>query len=388
LHDFAEDSTNSTAGKKTMKTVGIIGGGPAGSACALTLARGGARVLLFEREPDREKPCGGGLTARAFRALPELARLDLPWAEAREFHLVGPTGRRACLTLDPPIRIVSRRILDRALRRLAEQAGAQIIPEHVADLARAAGGGWEANGRSVDVLVGAGGMNDPLARLQNVVLTRDERATAVGRFVRGNFAPCIVVRFFPDQRGYAWWFPRPDHASLGIELAGEHFDKELAWKLLRQFAAEDLPGVDITNGEDYGWSGPAVTRWDARVFGGPDWLLVGDAAGLADVTTGEGISYALASGKLAAECILCDDVGGYPARLHESLVPELAKSARLHPKLYRGWVLRLSILALTRSRTWRTINAETAHGFQSYLTLKRRVYRALPRVIGEVIIGT
>jgi flavin-dependent dehydrogenase len=231
-------------------------------------------------------------------------------------------------------------------------------------------------------------MNDPVARLQRATLARDERATAVGRFVRGAFPPCIVVRFFPDQHGYAWWFTRPDHASLGIELGGGYFDKELAWRLLGQFAAENLPGVEINNGEDYGWSGPAVTNWDARVFGGPDWLLVGDAAGLCDVTTGEGISYALASGRLAAESILRDDVAGYPARLREVLVPELAKSARLHPKLYRTWVLRLSVFALSRSRTWRTINAEAAHGFQSYLTLKRRVYLSLPRIAGEMIVGT
>ena len=371
-----------------MKTVGIVGGGPGGGACALALARGGARVFLFEREPEREKPCGGGLTARAFKALPELAELDLPWAEARDFHVVGPTGRRACIALDPPIRIVSRRVLDSALRREVERAGAQLVYEHVGEIARGANGGWEINGRAVDALVGAGGMNDPVARLHGAALAHDERATAVGRFVRGAFPPNIVVRFFPHAHGYAWWFPRPDHASLGIELAGGHFDKELAWRLLGQFAAEDLPGVEIDNGDDYGWSGPAVTNWDARVFGGPDWLLVGDAAGLCDVTTGEGISYALASGRLAAESILRDDVAGYPARLRESLVRDLAKSTRLHRKFYRDWVLRAVVLLNSRSRTARRITADVSHGFESYLTLKRRFYLNAPRMIGEFVVGT
>ncbi|MHA1569298.1 MAG: NAD(P)/FAD-dependent oxidoreductase, partial [Alphaproteobacteria bacterium] len=86
----------------------IVGGGPAGCACAIPLAAAGVRTLLFEREPEREKPCGGGLTERAFRAMPELADLDLPWLEVREFQIFGPTGREAMLHLDPPIRVVAR----------------------------------------------------------------------------------------------------------------------------------------------------------------------------------------------------------------------------------------------------------------------------------------
>ncbi len=371
-----------------MKTVAIVGGGPAGSACALTLARAGFRVLLLEREPDREKPCGGGLTDRAFRALPELKHLGLPWAEARDFHIVGPTGRQAVIRLDPPIRIVSRRVLDSRLRTLAQEAGATLLTKQLMAPARTSDGRWEVDGETVDFLVGAGGMTDPVARLHQAALPRDQRATAVGRFVRGEFAPRVVVRFFPGERGYAWWFTRLDHASLGVELVGDHFDKPLAWRLLQQFAAENLGGVNIDEGDDYGWSGPAVTRWDERVFGGPDWMLVGDAAGLCDSTTGEGISWALASGRLAADCIMRDQVAGYPVRLRETLVPELAKSARLQPKFYRPWLLRVATLALSRSRTCRRVAADVAHGFEPYLSLKKRVYHLMPRMIGEMIVST
>ena len=83
----------------------------------------------------------------------------------------------------------------------------------------------------------AGGIIDPVARHHGVALESKDLATAVGRFVPGEFASRIVVRFFPGERGYAWWFPRADHASLGVEMAGEHFNRELAWKLLTRFAA-------------------------------------------------------------------------------------------------------------------------------------------------------
>ncbi|MHA1569674.1 MAG: hypothetical protein ACTSXZ_09390, partial [Alphaproteobacteria bacterium] len=83
-----------------------------------------------------------------------------------------------------------------------------------------------------------------------------------------------------------------------------------------------------------------------------------------------------------------DDVAGYENRLRAEIVPELAKSARLHPKFYRRWFLRLSTLALARSRTCRAISVDMAHGRQSYLTLKRKVYREMPRMACEMIRGT
>lgn len=373
-----------------MKTVAIVGAGPAGCACAITLAEAGVRALLFERQPEREKPCGGGLTGRAFRAMPRLLELDLPWVNAHEFEVVGPTGRSALLKLESPIRIVSRQLLDTALRREAIRVGAALIREPVREFKPRPGKGWQVNDHAAEVLVGAGGMTDPVARHQQVALARSAMALAIGRFVPGSFPPRIICRFFPDQRGYAWWFPREDHASFGLEIIGEGFDREMGRRLLDQFAAENLKGVDVSGGETYGWSGPAVLDWMSpkRTYGGADWMLVGDAAGLADVTTGEGLSYAMASGVLAARSILQGDVPGYSRRLHREIVPELAKSARLQPKFYRTWFLRLAILALSRSRTCRTIAGNVAHGGQSYLTLKKKVYQEMPRMAMEMLVGT
>jgi len=373
-----------------MKTVAIVGGGPAGSVCALTLARAGVRTLLFERDCAREKPCGGGLTRRAFKEWPELADLKLNWREVHDFRLVGPSGRVADLALDEPVCILARNELDGALRREAIKAGAALLEEPARAIKRLPSGGWQINDHAADVAIGAGGMNDPVARAMGATLPPEFRAVAVGRFVPGDFEPRIVCRFFPEQQGYAWFFPRPDHASLGVELMHNDFQRDLAWDLLRTFAKENLGGLDVEQGKLYGWSGPAVFDWSeqAQSFGGDDWMLIGDAAGAADVTTGEGLSYALGSGRLAAQSVLMDDVPGYGARLRESLVPELAKSARLHPKFYRTWFLRLSILALSRSRTCRATAADMTHGRQSYLTLKQRVYREMPRMAWEMVRGT
>jgi flavin-dependent dehydrogenase len=366
-------------------TVAIIGGGPAGAACAWRLAGAGVRTLLYEREPDREKPCGGGLTGRAFAAFPRLRELDLPWTEAHDWRMVGPGGRVVDLRLEEPVRILPRRELDGALRREAVKAGAALVCEPVRELSPRTGGGWRINDHAADVLIGAGGMHDPLARRLGLSLARAEQAAAVGRFVAGQFPPRILTQFLPESRGYIWWFPRRDHASFGIELPSPGFDAAFAKRKLAEFAAAHLPGVDVSQGEPYGWTGPAITAWDApaRRWAGPDWLLIGDAAGLCDGTTGEGISYALASGLLAAEAVLQGDPHAYDIRLRLEVVPDLAKATDFQAKLYRPRMLSLSMWMLGRSPTNRRISEDLAHGRQNYLTLRRRIYRSLPRILWE-----
>jgi len=369
------------------RSIAIIGGGPAGAVCALKLAQGGARVWLFERDPQREKPCGGGLTERALRVLPELRGWDLPWLPVRKLSFVSHSGRMTTLEPDEPVHVLPRVELDGALRRKAVEAGAELIAESVDELQPRPGGGWTVNGRSVEILVGAGGMNCPVAKRQGLLLPNASRAIAVGRWVPGQYPPHIICRFFPEFSGYTWWFPRREHASLGIEMPAAFFQTDRAWALLKFFAERNLPGIEVSAGEAYGWTGPIISdqQWAERRLCGTDWLVVGDAAGLVDGTTGEGISYALASGRFAAEAILAGNLAGYEKRLRESLISELAKSARLAKKFYIPWLSRLAVFGLSRSGTARAIACEVAHGRQSYLTLKDRVYKILPRLVYEIL---
>lgn len=370
-------------------TVAVIGGGPAGAVCAWRLAAAGVRVLLFERDPDREKPCGGGLTGRAFVALPELRELHLPWNEVPRWRMMCQAGRTIALDLDPPLFIVPRRELDGALRREAVKAGAALIRQPVREIEPIVGGGWRINDHAADIAVGAAGMQDPLVHYLGLKLPRSEMAFTLGRYLPGRFDPEIVTCFFPEHQGYLWWFPRPDHASYGVELPAENFSADLARQLLREFAARHLPGVDPEQGRPYGWLAPAVHDWDAptRRFAGADWLLVGDAAGLCDVTTGEGLSYALASGALAADAIRQGMPAAYDLRLRLEILPELIKAARLQRKFYKPRQLRVAMWLLDRSRKLKQIAGELAHGRQGYVTLRRRVYRDLPRIAWEALTG-
>lgn len=303
--------------------VAIIGGGPAGAVCAHDLAAGGARPVLFERDIQREKPCGGGLTWRAFQAFPELAEFNPPARKIRRMRVIGPGSCGLDLMLPFPVYVVSRRDLDQRLRRAAIGNGAELIQEAVHQICRESRGRWLINGRGFDVVVGAGGINDPLARCLGLHLDRRQRVLALGSFVTGSFAPQIICRFFPGIHGYAWWFPREDHASLGIEISGGEFRPQLARKLLSRFLREDLDPDGWVRFRPYCWTAPLPNGelLESGRFCGSDWLLVGDAAGLADAATGEGLCHALASGRLAAQSILENDASAYSGKLKEMIIP-------------------------------------------------------------------
>src|SRR5687767_13583811 len=108
----------------------IVGAGPAGSFAAELLARGGARVALFDGRPEGEpKACGGGVTAKALKAWPHL--LDAVGRTVHELEMYSPSGKRLHLQLDEPFAIYSRTVFDSYLRERAREGGAIVISQKI-----------------------------------------------------------------------------------------------------------------------------------------------------------------------------------------------------------------------------------------------------------------
>lgn len=373
--------------------IAIIGGGPAGALCAFYLARAGHNVFLYERNLHREKPCGGGLTLRALKTLSNLPDMGIDISEVNRFCLVSPGGRTIELCLNDPIRIVSRRQLDGALRQQAVAAGATLLHQKVVKPHQHSNGKWQIHGDQVDIVVGAGGINDPIARYKGLGFPPYQRGHALGYFVPGFFPPRIVCRFFPGRRGYAWWFPRPDHVSLGIELMGG-FTQQLARTLIRRFIREDLrPYLGdiesrtlIDRGTPYVWSEPLLDQptLSHRRFGGRTWMLAGDAAGLVDSLTGEGLPYALLSGKLAAKAICKGRPESYPEQITKQIIPELKLASRMSPVFYSSLHLRSSLFVLAKSPAMQAVTIDMALGHQNYRGFKKRIIQDAPQIMVEM----
>jgi len=145
----------------------IVGAGPAGSFAAELLAKRGVSVALFDGRPEgTPKACGGGVTAKALKAWPQL--LNAAGRTINELDLYSPSGKKLHLQLDEPFAIYSRVVFDSYLRDRARDAGAQIIAEKLsARKAKRTSEGWQVKNDAgaawtASTLVGADGAKFPL----------------------------------------------------------------------------------------------------------------------------------------------------------------------------------------------------------------------------------
>ena len=364
--------------------VAVVGAGPAGSALACHLAKGGAEVAIFDASHPREKPCGGAVTARARDLLPAAPVDDpCPGRLVDRCRFEAAEGDAVDVGLPRPVLVASRRELDAWLLRRATDAGARHVAERVVEV--------EASGRlrtaarreeTFDVLVGADGAGSLVRRTLLGPVPPERLAVAAGWFARGD-AP-MVVRFVPGVAGYLWLFPRPDHVGVGIYAPlGALPTRELLDRLEREVLRR-FPALAEQDGGRYAHTlpSPAPDEASIREIAGGRWALVGDAAALADPITGEGIFSALRSAQLLAETLLSDgSPARYPERVLEDFGREMLRSAALHARFYAQGFPDRMVRYAAWSPAVRRVLADLVLGEQGYLDLKRRLLRAAPRFL-------
>jgi geranylgeranyl reductase family protein len=321
----------------------VAGAGPSGSMAARQLAERGARVLLLDKQRfPRDKPCGGGVTLRAA----SVQDIDLSPVIERTIY-----GARFSLRLgdafdrrfDRPLTYMTQRCrLDQHLAERAAEDGADLHDGEAlrdVDVDRGAGSTLTArtdhHSYTARVLIGADGANGISGRALG---RRPEYETAVA--LEGNvpfagdvpeeWRDVVALDLGGLAGGYGWVFPKADHLNVGVgawKYASFTLKPKLA-ELARRYnfdpgALENLRGhhLPVRN------AGTPIAR-------GPV-ALIGDAAGLVDPLSGEGIHMAFASGRLAAEEAMrvlagdAHDMAGYQAAVDSQLQAELNVSRRL-----------------------------------------------------------
>ena len=205
-----------------MKQVAVLGGGPAGAFAAEQLASAGVRVMLFDEKLAWEKPCGGGLTHKAYSQYPFLLDNPTPKRFVTESVLSAPKGGEATLKLSDPLLIYSRYDLNRMLLERADHAGAQIEKARISEITRY-GSTWQLRTKTgiaeADFCVVATGARNPLRNVGAELKAGDTMA-ALGYYVPGE-QQRIDIQFLPRLEGYIWIFPRCGHMSVGICGKGE-----------------------------------------------------------------------------------------------------------------------------------------------------------------------
>jgi geranylgeranyl reductase family protein len=311
-------------------TVTIVGGGPAGSAAAISLTRAGHRVTIIDKATfPRDKCCGDGLTTGALRILDDLgfdrSRVT-DWQPCHEIEIRTPSGRSVSLDLPSSTglfaAIAPRQQLDKALLDQARDAGA-VVHEgttftsvdrnddrvHISCV--------DAQGEAAtfesDYLIAADGMWSPVRKHLGVgidgYLGEWHAFRQYVSNVTGDARTKLIVWFEPDLLpGYAWSFPLPgNRANIGFGVlrdAGHsvQFMKNAWDDLKRRKHVLAALGTDAVF-EDRHTAWPIPARVDDATKAIGRVLFIGDAVCATDSLTGEGIGQALLTGQVAAVAI-------------------------------------------------------------------------------------
>jgi geranylgeranyl reductase family protein len=305
----------------------VVGAGPAGSTSAYKLGQRGARVLLLDKATfPREKPCGGGVTARLLDHFPYVRELfqqgEVPVNPVSRVHLESPDGTRVTYQREEPLLFLIRRAdFDAALFRRAQsvctvQTGVTIrkctvLPTHV-ELEDTKGTTYVA-----PMIIAADSANSVIAR--QVGLRSDAaykeyaidmmEETTYERLQVADRGAIYIFLTLTQTFGYGYIFPKTDHLNLGFgckldwylrALRGKGVEHHAEWiEVLKQKG-------DVTGNTDLGCykafpvpiTGPLAKTYTDRV------LLAGDAGGFVNAFTVEGIFYAMISGSIAADTAL------------------------------------------------------------------------------------
>jgi geranylgeranyl reductase family protein len=375
-----------------MTDVAVVGAGPAGAWTAYCLARSGARVCIIDGSHPREKACGGGVTGRALDLVkPAWVAGQPPSVQVKSARFVDTAARRSAIVpLDdspvaPALVVASRAAFDAALLNAAQHAGVEHVSARATAVLRHNGGFRIATTRrgviDAPFLVGADGSNSFVRRTLAAAFRRDQLSIATGFFAHGVTSDEIVLELVADPPGYLWSFPRPDHLAIGICAQA---DSGVTSGALRERVRRWIDAAGLAPAaalEPYAWPIPSLSAADFRTMtpSGPGWMLVGDAAGLVDPITREGIFFALQSAELAARAIAAPGRhlphATYTMQLRREVGSELARAASFKAGFFRPRFSRLLIEAVATSAPIRHVVADLVAGTQPYRGLKWRLAR-------------
>ncbi len=369
----------------------IIGAGPGGSAAAWALARLGHDVLMVDHAQfPRDKTCGDGLTPMALNVLREMRVLEAVEEQCTSrittVRLMGPFGVRITLPFDTLGQsydyglVLPRVALDDTLRRHAQGRGVSFMGavqveeitrqgDRVVSVAASENGQlFEIRPRQVIFAVGA---NMGLLRREGLVPKHVSYVRAARAYYDDVDVPSDTMDFYLDATlmpGYGWVFPVGDgQANVGIGIMPSLWaTKRPITSLLEDFererAREGVMSRARRTGPVKGY--PLRVDFPSHRVAGENWAIIGEAAGLVNPVTGEGIDLALESGMMAADLIHDDLRRG--ARDHISYQRELWE--RFGP-LYSGMRVLRDIIA-TPFFTDYVFFLMQQHGFLKRITFR------------------
>jgi len=357
--------------------VAIIGAGPAGSTLAYRLAQEKLKVILVDKEKfPREKVCAGGLTAKVFKVLP----FDIkPVIEKEIFSLrfVYKNRQDFCKKYHQPlICIVGRANFDNFLVQKAKKAGAVFLAKHEITEISQKNGFYQVKAGDklikAIVIVGADGTNSFVAKF----IGFKSEVTDIGlqfEISQPKFQhhQPIVLGWGWIPHSYMWVFPHQKFLAIG---GG---GPKVTTKKLKIYLEDWITFLGLKK-EKQQMRGHLMTHWlgKAHLFK-ERIILIGDAGGLNDPLTSEGIFYALQSAQIAADCVK-DFLAGnqnalynYEKIIKQKILPEL-KAAYFFNKISPFFFPLALRLIKTNDYYW-DIFCRLIRGEKTFLEIKKQL---------------
>ena len=363
--------------------VGIVGAGPAGAWAAELLASAGVRVVLLDPKAPWEKPCGGGLTPPLFDEIPEFAEVQAFSRPVTRVRVETAPDNGFTVPLERPMWVVARRELGAWQLSRAVAAGATHLPLKVRTIRRTAAG-WVLETPEGEVvtpfLVGADGAASLVRRVAAPGFDVERAPTRVAYPMGAGPTPdTAILQFYPGIAGYLWDFPRLNERSVGIGVPNgtwrrSRLDGEIdAYRASQEDCSCTQPeraGAVIGTAQ--------LGHGDYSRIGGGDFALLGDAAGLADPLTGEGIQNALRSAELFTTAWLASDPLRYPVLARRAFEREFQVARFLRRTVFETERSVRLIRRATRSRFWYAVVAAIVNAVNEH---DGRVTAGLARLV-------
>ena len=341
----------------------ISGAGPAGTIAAYHLQKSGISTLIIEKSSfPRYKVCGAGLTHKILSILPfDISPVIHTTVHSFRFSsgLSDVFIRRTDL---PLIYCTMRDELDAYLLQKAVEAGARVMTSEkvtgiVQDSCKVTV--TTVNGTYSSLfLVGADGASSRVARTFG--LDRDiewgmawEAEVKTSAEILQKYSDTVFLDWGTFPGGYAWIFPKKDHLSIGIG-GPAHMAKRMPGYYREFIASTGIPVLETLSNRSH----PLPVRTRKGLFHSGRVVVAGDAAGLTDALTGEGIFWAVKSGMMAAQVIKytldgkITDLSLYSERINSEIMPEMLEAANIC-SLFNALPAKIHHWVRDSDRVWR-----------------------------------
>ncbi|NEX14675.1 MAG: geranylgeranyl diphosphate reductase [Prosthecochloris sp.] len=351
--------------------VAVIGGGPSGAVAAAELAKAGISTVLIERNLENVKPCGGAIPLGLIEefGIPEalvekkLSRMSVRSPAGRMIFMEMPNGY---------VGMVRRERFDSYLRDRAKRHGSEVIEARMKEISRSGDSytitlSKEHPPVEASYIIGADGANSRTAEVLGFPQNELQVIAMQQRFHYSDtlkpYEDLVEIWFDGDVSPdfYGWIFPKTDHIAIGTGTEfRKHNLRELQDRFVQKIGISEKPYLD---------EAAKIPMKPRKSFTQDNAILVGDAAGLVTPANGEGIFFAMRSGKLGAEAMIDRIRNNKPLKIYEKTFRKLYAPIffglqTLQSVYYKNDRLRESFVAICEDRDVQRIT------FDSYLYKK------------------